>query len=100
MKKIVFILLGLILLSSCGMTSTSEKGANTPSSNPNTPGGVSTTTYIQDIESTSSKIKDTDEFKGCMKQQAAMCIQSTGMQIAQKMKDTAFCKELSTPEQK
>ena len=29
-----------------------------------------------------------------------MCIQSTGMQIAQRVKDTTFCKELATPEHK
>jgi hypothetical protein len=35
-----------------------------------------------------------------MKMQTNMCIQSTGMQIAQKSKDASFCKELSSPDQR
>lgn len=95
MKKIIFIILGLLILGSC----TLQKSTKNTSPVSNDVPSVGTTTYTEDIENTSSKIKDTDEFKSCMKQQATMCIQSTGMQIAQKMKDTAFCKELSTPEQ-
>jgi hypothetical protein len=56
--------------------------------------------YTEDIKNTSDKIKNTQEFESCMKQQSNACIQSTGMQIAQKTKDAAFCNELSTPEQK
>lgn len=100
MKKIIFIVLGLLILGSCSLTSKNETTSNTTPTTANEQiAQASKTTYAEDIENTSDKIKNTDEFKGCMKQQATMCIQSTGMQIAQKMKDTAFCKELSSPEQ-
>lgn len=100
MKKLIFIVLGLLILGSCSLTSKTEKTSNTAPTTANEQiAQASKTTYAEDIENTSDKIKNTDEFKGCMKQQATMCIQSTGMQIAQKMKDTAFCKELSSPEQ-
>lgn len=56
-------------------------------------------TYIADLDATSSKIKDSEEFQGCMKQNTNMCIQSAGMQLAQKAKDPAFCKELLTADQ-
>lgn len=58
-----------------------------------------TTTYTEDVEKMSWKIRNTEEFQGCMKQQSSMCIQTVGMQIAQKTKDSSFCKELSTTEQ-
>ena len=56
-------------------------------------------TYMADLDATSSKIKNTEEFQGCMKQNTNMCIQSAGMQLAQKAKDPTFCKELLTPDQ-
>lgn len=55
---------------------------------------ISNTTFKQDIDNASSKIRNSEEFQDCMKKQANMCIQTTGMQIAQKNKDSAFCKEL------
>ncbi len=97
MKKLLILLSFLFVLTAC----TSDPMDNKKTIN--TPGKSSsenTTTYKQDIESTSSKIRDTEEFQGCMKQQATMCIQTTGMQIAQKSKDATFCKELSNPEQR
>lgn len=60
---------------------------------------VSNTTFTQDINNTSSKIRDTNEFQDCMKRQTNMCIQSTGMQIAQRAKDSSFCKELPSSEE-
>jgi hypothetical protein len=57
-------------------------------------------TYQETISTTSEKIKNSDEFQGCMKQNTNMCIQSAGMQLAQKAKDPAFCKELSSPDQR
>jgi hypothetical protein len=98
MKKLILSLSVLLLLSSCTAwqsdTNTTDTSAKTETSNTNT------TTYKQDIEDTSSKIKDSTEFEGCMKQQSSMCIQSAGMQIAQKMKDAKFCQELSNLEQR
>jgi hypothetical protein len=58
------------------------------------------TTYIADLDAVSSKIKDSEEFRGCMKQNTNMCIQSAGMQLAQKAKDPTFCKELLTSDQR
>lgn len=60
---------------------------------------VSNTTFKQDIDNASSKIRNSEEFQDCMKKQANMCIQTTGMQIAQKNKDSAFCKELSNADE-
>jgi hypothetical protein len=57
------------------------------------------TSYKQDIENFSEKIKNSEEFNGCMKQHATMCIQSVGMEMAQKAKDVNFCKELSGKDQ-
>lgn len=57
------------------------------------------TTYTEDIDQISGKIKGTEEFQSCMKQQSTMCIQTVGMQIAQKTKDASFCKELPNIEQ-
>jgi hypothetical protein len=57
------------------------------------------TTYTEDVEKMSWKIRSTEEFQDCMKQQSNMCIQTAGMQIAQKTKDASFCKELWNMEQ-
>lgn len=97
MKKFLISLSLLLVLASCTSTPTDNKQTiNIPTKS----SSVNTTTYTQDIESTSSKIRDTSEFQGCMKQQATMCIQTTGMQIAQKTKDATFCKELSNVDQR
>jgi hypothetical protein len=58
------------------------------------------TSYRDDISTTSAKITASPEFESCMKMQTNMCIQSTGMQIAQKSKDASFCKELSSVDQR
>jgi hypothetical protein len=58
------------------------------------------TSYRDDISTTSAKITETPEFQSCMKMQTNMCIQSTGMQIAQKSKDASFCRELSSADQR
>jgi hypothetical protein len=60
----------------------------------------SMTSYREDISTTSTKITAAPEFESCMKMQTNMCIQSTGMQIAQKSKDPSFCKELSSADQR
>ena len=53
----------------------------------------------EDLANTSKKIKDEPEFQNCIKQQVNVCRQSAGIQIAQKLKDPIFCKELSSIEQ-
>lgn len=95
MKKIALVLIGLSVLASCSVTP-----SPTPPKWTEDAVVLPVTTYQQDISNTSDKIKNTEEFQGCMKQQSTMCIQTVGMQIAQKTKDPAFCKELSTPEEK
>jgi hypothetical protein len=69
---------------------------------PSMPGMASgsMTDYREDISTTSEKITATPEFESCMKMQTNMCIQSTGMQIAQKSKDASFCRELSSADQR
>ncbi|MBC7503515.1 hypothetical protein H7169_00930 [Candidatus Gracilibacteria bacterium] len=96
MKNIVIIASVLLILASCSQ-GTKDKNPQVVNPKINT---VSGTTYTQDIDSTSAKIRETPEFQSCMKQQATMCIQSTGMQIAQKSKDATFCKELSNADQR
>jgi hypothetical protein len=73
---------------------------STPSSEKKNTTEIDSSTYEEEIQNTSLKIKKTSEFQDCMKQQTNMCIQTTGMQLAQKMKDPGFCKELSNNEQR
>lgn len=91
MQKYI-IIAGLLALTSCGLTK-NTMNIESPT------GATINNNYTQDLDATSSKIKESDEFQGCMKQNTNMCIQSAGMQLAQKAKDPAFCKELSTTEQ-
>ena len=92
MKYILILLSSLLFLSACGMS----QGSDTSIPRTTDTGAVS---YVADLDATSSKIKNTEEFQGCMKQNTNMCIQSAGMQLAQKAKDPAFCKELLTADQ-
>lgn len=94
MTKLIVLLSSIVLFASCSMSTLSVPA---PSASPAANSGV---TYTETINTTSEKIKNTDEFQSCMKQNTNMCIQSAGMQIAQKSKDPAFCKELSSPDQK
>lgn len=91
--KNILILLTLISLGSCTM------GADQPIGKVESGTTAGTMTYMADLDATSNKIKDSEEFQGCMKQNTNMCIQSAGMQLAQKAKDPAFCKELLTADQ-
>jgi hypothetical protein len=59
---------------------------------------VPKTDYKETLSSTSEKIKSSEEFGTCMQQNVNMCIQTAGMQLAQKSKSVEFCKELPTPE--
>ena len=98
MKKLILSLSILVLISSCTIRQPANNTVNVSPKNETT--SKPADSYEQAIQNTSSKIKDTPEFQDCMKKQSNMCIQSTGMQIAQRVKDTTFCKELATPEQK
>ncbi len=93
MKNILILLSSILLLSSCGMIWSNSDVSNTQTQS------ATTVSYTADLDATSNKIKDSEEFQGCMKQNTNMCIQSAGMQLAQKAKDPAFCKELLTPDQ-
>jgi hypothetical protein len=99
MKNIFILLSSILILTSCGMVTTSN--TNTPDTkNQKATSMSSALNYIADLDATSSKIKNSEEFQGCMKQNTNMCIQSTGMQLAQKAKDPTFCRELLTPDQR
>ncbi len=98
MKKLILSLSMLLLVSSCTMGTIGTNPTNTAVKVESA--STASTTYQQDIDSTSQKIKSAPEFESCMKQQSSMCIQSTGMQIAQKSKDASFCKELQNTDQR
>lgn len=55
--------------------------------------------YQAEIQTTSIKIKATKEFADCMQPAVSMCVNSIGMQLAQKAKSTEFCNELSGKDQ-
>lgn len=94
MQKLIFGLSILLLITSCSLGPVDTDTKNIAQKN-----GSGITTYTEDVEKMSGKIRNTEEFQGCMKQQSTMCIQTIGMQIAQKTKDASFCKELTTIEQ-
>jgi hypothetical protein len=58
-----------------------------------------TKNYETALETASSKIKSSDEFRSCMDMNVNMCIQNAGMQLAQKSKSAEFCKELTSVDQ-
>ena len=96
MKQLSLFLISLMFLASCGQdtidTVMPKKLPNTTHTQVNTASGVRS--YTEIISGTTEKIKNTEEFQACMHQQANMCIQAVGMDIAQKTKDMSFCKEL------
>lgn len=97
MKTILILITSILFLTSCGTSPSSD----TDTSKMKNQSGSSTASmsYTADLDATSNKIKNTEEFQGCMKQNTNMCIQSAGMQLAQKAKDPAFCRELLTKDQ-
>lgn len=53
------------------------------------------TSYKDDLEIASEKIKETAEFEECMRPHVNMCISSVGMRLSQDKKDINFCDELT-----
>ncbi len=100
MKNIFILLSSICILASCGMMPSSNTTIVPDTKDQKTTSMSSALNYIADLDATSSKIKNSEEFQGCMKQNTNMCIQSTGMQLAQKAKDPTFCRELLTPDQR
>lgn len=96
MVKILLAAVLLTLLSSCGMQDTPVPPVTDQATTPQTP---STKNYEETLETASSKIKWSEEFRSCMDMNVNMCIQNAGMQLAQKSKSAEFCKELTSPEQ-
>lgn len=94
MKNILLCLFCISVLASCTIGSDDKAPAVT-----DTPTVTAEPQYKADLQTASSKIKDTPEFAECMAPSVNMCISSVGMQLAQKAKSTEFCTELSTPEQ-
>lgn len=92
MKNILLCLLCASILASCTIGSDKKTSNET-----NT--GATEPQYKADLQTASSKIKDTPEFAECMAPSVKMCISSVGMQLAQKAKSTDFCSELNTPEE-
>jgi hypothetical protein len=96
MIKILSIASLLLILTSCGNTDIAKQPTT------DTPTTQATTTiknYETTLETASSKIKASDEFRSCMDMNVNMCIQNAGMQLAQKNKSAEFCKELTSPDQ-
>ncbi len=94
MRKLILGISIALLMTSCTLGLSNKKDVN-----PITKSESSTTNYTEDIDKMSGKIRSTEEFQSCMKQQSTMCIQTVGMKIAQKTKDAEFCKELTNPDQ-
>ncbi len=99
MQKILIIILSISLLSSCGMMNSPSPENKMWAMSAGTQMATGAISYEAAIASTSTKIRASEEFQGCMKQNANMCIQSAGNQLAQKSKDPSFCKELSDANQ-
>lgn len=87
------LILCISIIGSCSMNwNEDSKIAGTSS-------GEIITSYTDEIASTSEKITDSNEFKNCMKQNTNMCIQQAGSELAQKLRDPAFCRELKWQDQ-
>ena len=54
--------------------------------------------YVQALEKTSSKIKNTKEFEECMQPSVNMCVSQVGNQLARTQKSTIFCDEMAEGE--
>jgi hypothetical protein len=97
MIKILFSTSLLFVLASCGMSDPVMPPPEPVTVQPTIMSGSHN--YETSLETASSKIKWSDEFRSCMDMNVNMCIQNAGMQLAQKNKSAEFCKELTSPEQ-
>lgn len=95
MKLIFSLFISILILSGC----TFGQGKVGNSNGDDIWKKTETLSIEEDLANTSKKIKDEPEFQNCMKQQVNVCRQSVGIQIAQKLKDPLFCKELASIEQ-
>ena len=95
MKLIISLFISTLILSGC----TFGQGKIGGSTGDDIWQKTETLSIEEDLAITSKKIKDEPEFQNCIKQQINVCRQSAGIQIAQKLKDPIFCKELSSIEQ-
>jgi Prokaryotic membrane lipoprotein lipid attachment site len=93
MKKILLILGLMLMLSACTQKAPVETDAMMAS-------GPTNGTYEKDLREVSGKIKGSEEFKNCMDMNVPMCIQTAGMQLAQKERSTEVCNELPNADQR
>lgn len=91
MQKLFIIAICTLTLVSCTIWNQENKSIDS---------NTGTISYKADIESFSDKIKNSESFNQCMKEHATMCVQSVGMELAQKSKDPNFCQELPGKDQK
>ena len=96
MIKILFAIPLMFILASCGISGTPTPPVTDTPSTQTTTGSKN---YETTLETASSKIKSSDEFRSCMDMNVNMCIQNAGMQLAQKSKSAEFCKELTSADQ-
>jgi hypothetical protein len=78
------------------MNSSSSEGTGATGPTPVT---VNTPNYADTLDSTSEKIKKSEEFNQCMNMNVNMCINMAGTQIAQKTQSLEFCDELGNNDQ-
>lgn len=97
MTKIILATSLLFVLAACGMSDTDKVPKTSESPTPQVMTGAKN--YETTLDSTSAKIKWSDEFRSCMDMNVNMCVQNAGMQLAQKNKSAEFCKELTSPDQ-
>lgn len=95
MKLILSLFIATLILSGC----TFGQGKIEDSTGDSIWQKTETLSIEDDLANTSKKIKDEPEFQNCLKQQVNTCRQSAGIQIAQKLKDPTFCRELPSIEQ-
>jgi len=108
MQKIILLsLCSLFVITGCslGMGNNSSSGdvvggSGTAVSSSEARAKQAQESYKSAMTSASQKITESEEFGNCMQTSVNMCIQSTGMQLAQKTKSIAFCEELPQKDQK
>lgn len=80
--RALFLIIGIsFLLGSCSLPWKTEE--------------VAPTSYKDDLEIASEKIKETAAFEECMRPHVNMCVSSVGMKLSQEKNDINFCDELT-----